>query len=376
MRSYDVLRRSQPGWDQSLAALIVLMSGVGLAVLFSASWFLGERLMGSGYHILQRQSAWALVGLGAAWLVSRVETDRLRKSVPWLLVVTVVLMFLPLLPVVGRPLLGARRWIILGPLTFQPSELLKLTMILYVANFYSRRQDSLDDPKQTFIPPMIVVLVLSGLCLLQNDFSAAVFSFVLGLGMMFAAGLKLRFLLPTVLIGVPIGLAFLFARSYRVERLMTYLNPYEDPTGSGYQVLAARRALSAGGLLGLGPGAGVRKLGGVPEVQADYIAAVIGEEFGFVGILAVLGLFGLLAFKIFRLAMTQRDPFEALVAVGVALSLSMQALINLGVVSGALPATGLTLPFFSAGGSSLFVNLVMVGLVLGLSRRNDGLASV
>ncbi len=372
MREYDLLRQKQPTLDHSLAALVVLICGVGLVVLYSASWFIGERLMGSGYHFLLRQLSWAVVGGLAAWLISRLDSRWWQKAVPQLLVVTLVLMLVPLLPVVGRPLLGARRWIILGPLTFQPSELLKLTMILYVANFYSRRQDSLDDPKETFIPPMIVVLVLSGLCLLQNDFSAAVFSFSLGLAMMFAAGLKLRFLLPTILIGVPVGIVFLFARSYRVERLMTYFNPYEDPTGAGYQLLAARRALTNGGLLGVGPGAGVRKLGGVPEVQADFIGAVFGEEFGLVGIVALFSLFGFLFYKIFRIAMTQKDPFEALVATGVAFSLALQFLINMGVVSGALPATGLPLPFFSSGGSSLFMNLVMMGIVLSLTRRNDG----
>lgn len=372
MRSYDALRQRQQNLDQSLAALVVLISGVGLVVLYSSSWFIGERLLGSGYYFLFRQLAWALVGGVAAYLVSRLDPAWWQRAVPKLLVLTVILMFLPLLPVVGRPLLGARRWIILGPLTFQPSELLKLTMILYVANFYSRRLDSLDDPKETFIPPMIVVLVLSGLCLLQNDFSAAVFSFCLGLGMMYAAGLRFRFLLPTILIGVPVGIVFLFARSYRVERLMTYLNPYEDPTGSGYQLLAARRALVNGGFFGLGPGAGVRKLGGVPEVQADFIGAVIGEEFGLAGIAALFALFGFLSYKIFRLGMIQKSPFEALVATGIAMTLSLQFLINMGVVSGALPATGLTLPFFSSGGSSLFMNLVMMGIVLSLTRRNNG----
>ena len=371
MRTYDAIWQKQATFDQNLAALIVLTCGTGLVILFSASWFIGERLMGNGYYFFTRQLVWALVGGAGAWVVSRLEGDWWRRAVPALLVVTIVLMLLPLLPVIGRPLMGARRWIILGPITFQPSELLKLTMILYVANFYSRRQDSLDNPKETFIPPMIVVLVLSGLCLFQNDFSAAVFSFVLGLSMMFAAGLRLRFLLPTVVIGVPIGIFFLFVRSYRVERLMTYFNPYEDPSGAGYQILSARKALANGGLFGVGPGAGVRKLGSVPEIQADFIAAVIGEEFGLVGIVAVFIIFGLLAFKSFQLVFQLKKPFESLVAAGIGTSITFQFLINMGVVSGALPATGVPLPFFSSGGSSLFINLVMMGILLSLSRGVD-----
>lgn len=368
MFEYEVLKKPQQPPDTLLAAMVVLLAGSGLVMLFSASWFLGERLMGDGYYFFARQTIWALAGGLGAWLLSRLPLQWWRKRVVGLLIVTAVLMVLPLLPTLGRSLMGARRWITIGPVSFQPSELLKLTLVLYIANFYSRRQNSLDDPKETFLPPMLVVLVYSGLCLLQNDFSAAVFSFGLGLTMMYCAGLRWRFLLPTVLIGLPVGAAFLFMRTYRIERIASYFNPYEDPQGAGYQLLAARRALAAGGWWGLGPGAGLRKLGSVPEVQSDFIAAVIGEELGFFGITLLFVAFGFLVWRAFRLALVLQDPMEALVAKGIGVAIGLQFLLNMGVVSGALPATGVPLPFFSAGGSSLLVHFWMVGILLSLSR--------
>ncbi len=371
MFGYDVLKVRSGRSDFFLTSLVVLMTGLGLSFLFSASYFVGERLFDNSYHFFIRQVFWAIIGGIGAFFASRVPYDIMKKYVPIFLIVTFILMLLTLVPFLSRPLMGARRWIILGPLTFQPSELLKLTMILYIANFYSKRPHSMDSAQETFIPPMLVVLGLSALCLLQNDFSAAVFSFVLGVGMMFAAGLKLKFLLPTLVLGIPTGLFFLFSRDYRVDRLMTFFNPSMDPSGAGYQILAARRALSSGGFWGLGVGSGVRKLGAIPEVQADFIGAVMGEETGFFGLLLLFGLFGFFAFKAFQISWAEKDLFRLLLATGIGISITLQFLINLGVVSGALPATGVTLPFFSSGGSSLFVHLVMAGILIGLSRKQD-----
>jgi cell division protein FtsW len=215
----------------------------------------------------------------------------------------------------------------------------------------------------------VVVVVFLVLTLMQNDYSTMIFLAVLALGMFFVAGLQNRYFIILGTVGLPLSIIYLFLEEYRVLRILNFLNPFRDPTHSSFQILSSLRTLGEGGLWGGGLGAGVRKLGGLPDVQADYILANVGEEVGFLGILIVFTLFSLLFYRGVRISFSHKNMFYKYLGLGISFSIFLQFLLNAGVVVGALPATGIPLPFFSAGGSSLLITLLMMGVLLGLSRQ-------
>jgi len=366
--SLDPLQRDNG--DTWLLSITILMVGLGLSVLFSASYFTAERLHGNAYFFFSRQLVWAGLGFVGAFVLSRIPLVWVRRAIPILLIVAFVLMVFTLL--FSRPLMGARRWLVIGRFTFQPSELVKTVMVLYLAHLYDKQQGSIVLPSKALVPIVVVGLMFIGLILLQNDYSTAIFLLALLLALVFIGGLRVRYFFLAALPIVPAGIIFLLSQPYRVQRIMTFLNPFFDPTGAGYQVLAARRALSEGGLWGAGLGAGLRKLGGLPEVQADFIFAVWAEEAGFLGVLVVFGLFALLAWQGYRLAWRLEEPFKAFLAFGLTTAILFQFLVNTGVVSGAFPATGIPLPFFSAGGSAMLMGLLQCGLLWNLARHLPG----
>jgi cell division protein FtsW (lipid II flippase) len=264
---------------------------------------------------------------------------------------------------------GAQRWIVVGGFSFQPSELAKMTLILYLAHIFSKKGYDIKDFKRGLLPPLVVVVVFLVLTLMQNDYSTMIFLAVLALGMFFVAGLQNRYFIILGTVGLPLSIIYLFLEEYRVLRILNFLNPFRDPTHSSFQILSSLRTLGEGGLWGGGLGAGVRKLGGLPDVQADYILANVGEEVGFLGILIVFTLFSLLFYRGVRISFSHKNMFYKYLGLGISFSIFLQFLLNAGVVVGALPATGIPLPFFSAGGSSLLITLLMMGVLLGLSRQ-------
>jgi len=356
--------------DLLLLTVLVLLVGLGTAVLFSASYFKAERLSGSPYFFLQKQMLLLTLGGVGAWFLSRLNFDRIRKAVPVLLIVSALLMVSVFLPVWDAgEIYGARRWIVKFGLSFQPSELAKLTVVLYLASMFAKKEGQLDDVKRSLLPPFFVSFLFVGLTLLQNDYSTAMFLLFVILVLFFLADVKL---IPWfVVLGCALGLGVLgvLTAPYRLERILTFLSPNRDPSGASFQIQAAREALVAGGFFGSGFGAGIHKLGGIPEVHNDFILASLAEEMGFWGVTLVFVLFGLLAWKGYETSLAQTDPFRKITGLGVTTFLVYQVLINAAVVAGAVPATGVTLPFFSYGGSSVVISLLMGGLLLNLSRR-------
>jgi len=353
--------------DPVMAALLFVMVLVGLGVLWSASWFRAEQLYGEPMRFLMRQILWVLVGLVAMTIALFIPLELLRRSLPMLVLVTIVVTVLTFIPGVSARYMGARRWIVLFNVSFQPSELVKLTLVLYLAHIFSRRQGDFSDPLHTLVPPALVAALFAALILLQNDFSTAIFIVAITLALFFAAGVPYSWFIRMFVFVLPIAGIVLFAKEHRVRRIIAFLRPESDPAGSGFQVLAARRALESGGFWGRGIGQGVRKLGGLPEAQSDFLFAVLGEELGFLGILCVLGLFLAFTIRGLQLAQRQDDWFRSLVVYGVTISIALQAFLNIAVVAGAVPSTGIPLPFFSSGGSSLVVTFVMVGLLFNAS---------
>lgn len=350
--------------DPVMAAIILVLVVVGVGMLWSSSWFRAEQLYGEPLRFVLRQSLWVVAGFGAMIVAAFVPLSVVRRALPVLVLLTVLIALLTFVPGVSARYMGARRWIILFNVSFQPSELIKATMVIYLAHFLARREGAFDDPLTTVLPPIIVAGLMAGIVLAQNDFSTAVFLAVLAMLMFLAAGLPLGYFLKLFVVTVPVATLALFTREHRVRRIIAFLNPAYDPTGSGFQILAARRALESGGLWGVGIGQGARKLGGLPEAQSDFLFAVVGEELGLAGVIIITGLFLAFAGRGLYLARRQDDWFRSLLVFGLVTSITLQALLNIAVVAGAVPATGIPLPFFSAGGSSLLITLGMSGLIL------------
>lgn len=373
MNHFSVERIEQRrSMDSVLLAVLVLLVSVGVSMLFSSSYFRADSLFGDPLYFFRRQSLWVLLGAGAAVLASRISLAFLRRRMPLILSATLGLMLLTFVPGIGTEFLGARRWIFLFGYSFQPSELAKLTVVLYLAFILSRKQDQMDDPVNALLPPIIVVAVFAALIYVQNDFSTAFFVVAIALAMFFVANVPVRYFIGLGVMTLPLSLILLLSREHRVKRLLSFLEPGWDPTGTGYQVLASKTALRGGGLWGEGIGQSAQKIGQLPEAHSDFVFAVVGEEIGFAGVVLVLLLFAMFAYRGYLIAYQAADRFTSLLAFGLTSTIFLQALLNLAVVSGLVPATGVPLPFFSSGGSSAFMTLVMCGLLLNVSRYADG----
>jgi len=357
--------------DFILFSLVILLSGLGLATLFSASYHYGMVKFSSPMYFLNRQIVFMGAGFVLMFVVSRLSSGFLVKSIPLLLFVTLLLMISTLIPGVGREVLGGKRWIIIGNMSFQPSELVKLSLILYLAHILSKKDDQKNDFVNGILPPFIVVGIFTALIYMQNDFSTAVFVLFISLSMFFVAGIHLGYFAFMFTAVVPLTVMLLFSKEHRVRRLIAFLNPDSDPNRAGFQVIAAKYALS-GGFWGKGLGLGTRKLGGLPEAHSDFIFAVLGEEAGFIGIAVIMFLFAVFAARGYALSMRYygKDMFACYLVFGLTTSILYQALINIAVVSGIVPVTGIPLPFFSNGGSSIIVTFVMYGIILNFSRNN------
>jgi cell division protein FtsW len=372
--------------DMVLVMLLVVILGVGIAMLFSASSSFSGRTRGDPLFLVKRQLIWGALGTAAAFVVSLTPLEVFRRRMPLVVLGTLAALLLPFLPGVGTSVLGSRRWVSLLGLSFQPSELVKVVIVLYLASYFARRQGgAVDAPADgapavgdqqapehltmnSLIPPLVVTLLFAGIILLENDYSTAVFVLAVALSMFFIARVRVLHLLLVGLFSVPVGFLLLFTREHRVQRLLAFFDLPSYSQGTGYQVVTAKAALVAGGLWGRGLGRSAAKLGPLPMSYSDFIYTVIGEETGLLGALFVLALFGLLAWKGYAIAARSVDPFCRYAAFGLTTAICLQAFLNMAVAVGLVPTTGVTLPFFSAGGSSLFVTLVMAGLLFNFSR--------
>lgn len=359
--------RTNPDWI--FLAVLVLLAGVGVSVLFSSSYFRAEFQFGDPFFFLKRRVIYLIIGLGLFLIAARIPTGFLRKWVPAFLALAFVLMLLTFVPGIRVDTMGAHRWIAVLGMSFQPSELVKPVIILYLAHMLARKRDDFDEPTRAVLPPFLMLLLFTGLIYLQNDFSTAIFVFVVGAALFFFAGLRLRYFIGLGAMTLPLAAILLLTREHRVERLIAFLDPARDPLGSGFHVRISRSALASGGLWGRGIGESSYKLGILPESNSDFIFAVLGEELGFIGVTLVVALFVLFACRGLRIAASASDRFSSYLAFGITVSIVLQAMVNMAVVSGLVPATGIPLPFFSAGGSSMIMTMAMCGLLVNVSRK-------
>ncbi len=368
MINFSVEKVEKTKSDFILVVLLILLVGIGLSTLFSSSYYFAQKVFNDPGYFFKRQLIFSCIGAGIIFIIAQVPMNLIKKMIPWLLLFSLLLIVFTFIPGIGREVLGARRWIFPFGISFQPSELVKLSLILYLSYLFSKKEERIDDMLNSVFPPLLIVGLFVVLIYFQNDFSTAVFILSLSLIMFFIARVKLVYFLFIGTIVAPLTAILLFTKQHRVERIISFLNPMNDPVGSGYQVIASQSALSNGGLWGSGLGKGIKKLGGLPEVHSDFIFAAFGEETGFIGVLFVIALFIGFAVRGYIIALNSKDKFGYYLAFGITTSILYQMLFNLSVVVGLVPATGIPLPFFSSGGSSILVTLTMCGLLLNISR--------
>lgn len=358
--------------DPALLAITLVLTLVGVVMVYSASAVVAGIRYHDSWYFLKRQLAWLAAGLLVMHLISKIDYTIWKKwSIP-LLFMTAVLLVLVLVPSLGSAAKGARRWLHLGPINIQPAELTKFMAVIYVAAYLSKKQDQLAHFSRGLLPPLIVLGLLSGLVLLEPDLGTVVVMGLVVVTMLFLAGARIKHLGLLSLCALPAVAALIFGSSYRRQRVLEFLHSAKDPTGAGYQINQSFLAFGSGGPFGVGLGEGKQKLFFLPEAHTDFVLALVGEELGLVGSVAIVLLFGLFVIKGFQVAGRARHPFGRHLAMGITMLVGMQALVNAGVVTGLLPTKGLTLPFVSYGGSSLVANLCGVGILLSISRDRQG----
>ena len=360
-------------YDKWLIVAVIGLLIIGLMMVASSSVMVSTKYFHQPFHFLIRQAAYLFVGFLLAIVIMRIDSSTWEKlSVP-LLLIGVVLLVLVLIPGIGRVVNGSRRWISIGPIGIQVSELAKIIMILYLSGYLVRQQQSVGQSILGFIKPMIILAIFAFLLLLEPDFGATVVISGTVMAMLFLTGVKVRYYLGLMLM-VGLSLAFLAVSSpYRMARLTAFLNPWADQFNSGYQLTQSLIAFGRGGWFGVGLGEGVQKLLYLPESHTDFLFAVLAEELGLTGILLVLILYSILVCRGFMIgfsAYSQNRLFAAYTAYGVTFWLGLQAAINMGVNSGLLPTKGLTLPLMSYGGASLVVNCIVIALLLRIDHEN------
>jgi len=369
-------RRVMADYDQSLVWAVLVLMAIGIVMVYSASIAIAEaeRFTGNRAHFyLMRQSTFVAIGLFAAIVAFQLPTVVWQRAAPWLFGFGVLLLVLVLVPGVSREVNGARRWLPLVVFNLQPSELVKLFAVVYAADYTVRKAAYVDSLKRGLLPMLVVMLFTGALLLRQPDFGAFAVITIIAMGILFLGGMNWR-LFAGLLVMLAAGFVALIVTSpYRLQRIVGFMDPWADPFGKGYQLSHALIAFGRGEWFGVGLGASVEKLFYLPEAHTDFVLAVIAEELGFVGVVTVILLFAWIAWRAFSIgaqAARLERGFQALVAQGVGLWISVQAIINIGVNMGVLPTKGLTLPMLSFGGSAVLANCLALALLLRVDYEN------
>ncbi|ADG83006.1 stage V sporulation protein E [Thermincola ferriacetica] len=360
------LRKKSPDFLLFMATILLLV--IGIVMVYSASQVTAHERLHDTYYYLKKQLLWASVGIGAMMLAMGIDYWKYKKMAIPFLVLAFSLLVMVLLPGIGKTVKGAQRWIGLGPFTIQPSEMVKLSLVIFMSYGLSVQKHKIKKFSQGLLPNLLILGLACGLILLQPDLGTAVSVAGTVFVMLFAAGAEARHLSALALAGIgAVGLAIAF-EPYRLRRFLAFLDPWADPLGSGFHIIQSLYALGSGGLFGLGLGQSHQKFFYLPEQHTDFIFAVLGEELGFLGGSLVLLLFILFVWRGFRIALSSPDSFSSLLAVGITTMVALQAIINIGVVTGSMPVTGIPLPLISFGGSSLIFTLIGVGILLNISK--------
>jgi len=357
-------------FDLWLLVSALALVGLGVVMIYSTTSFLAERsFSGDGFFFLKRQAAAALIGLALMFAAMHLNYEKLRYFVWPLLLVTVVLLVVTLIPGIGHEVKGSRRWLRWGAFSFQPSELARLALVIFLAHSLARKQEKIKSFLYGFLPYLLVSGLVIGLIFVEPDLGGAITLGVIVLLMLFIAGTRLHYLLGLVALASPLVFYFMASAEYRWKRVMATINPWDYWHDAGWQLVQSLLAFGAGGVSGVGLGEGRQKLFYLPDAHTDFILAVIGEELGLIGVSAVIALFMVIAVRGALISMRASTLFGTYLAAGITIMFMVPALINMAVVTGLLPTKGLVLPFISYGGSALVIYLAAAGVLLNVSAK-------
>ncbi len=355
--------------DMWLFGVAVVLLSAGVVMVYSASAIVAADRFHDPYFFLKKQVFWAVLGAACLWAALRLDYRRLEGLVLPLLIFVGVLLILVLISPIGQAINGTRRWIRLGPISFQPAELAKLALVLYLAAFLARTGEAVSNFRRGLVPPLAVAGLLAALVLAQPDLGNCLTLITLTFTLLFIAGGRARHLGLILAAALPPLALAVWAAPYRLRRIFAFIDPWSDPRGSGFQIIQSWLAFGNGGLVGQGIGGSRQKLFYLPESHTDFIFAIIGEELGFLGATAIVGLFVVLIWRGLRIGLRAPDAFGGYLALGITVLIATQTLVNLGVVTGLLPTKGLPLPFISFGGSALLITMLSTGLLLNISQH-------
>lgn len=363
----SVLNKSTKKMDYSFLLIVFALLSFGLIMVFSASSATAHYQYGDAYYFIKRQFAWAVIGLGIMFIISRISYKTIYKYAIHLMGVTIILLIAVL--IVGIEVKGAKRWLGFGPLSFQPSEVAKFAVIVFLARSLSTNKDALKTFTKGFLPYVGIIGIICILVFLEPHFSGAMVIAMTGFIIILTAGAKIVHFVYIGVAVVPVAVVAMLSASYRLARVTTFLDPFKDTSGDGWQIVQSLYAIGSGGFFGLGLGQSRQKFLYLPEPQNDFIFSIICEELGFVGAFLVILLFVLLIWKGIKIAINAPDKFSSLVVTGIIALIAVQTVLNIAVVTSSIPATGMPLPFFSYGGTSLVFILAEIGVVLSISRE-------
>lgn len=355
-------------YDNLLLLTVLMMTGLGLVMIYSTSSIFAEDRYGQSGFFLERQLVAAGVGMIAMWLAMHINYEVYRKLALPFLLLSLILLILVLIPGIS-PIRGSKRWITWQGFSFQPSELAKLAMIIFLAHSLARKQEKIKNFQKGFLPYLVVAGIVIGLIFIEPDFGGALNLAILVFLMLFAAGTRISYLLGAGVVSAPIVFYLLASEEYRWQRIITFLNPWEYAKSTGWQLVQSFLAFGSGGIWGVGLGEGRQKLFYLPDAHTDFIFSVIAEELGLIGVFCLVALFVIFFTRGIRIALRAPSMFGCFLVLGLTSAIGIPALINMGVVMGLLPTKGLVLPFLSSGGSSLVINLAAVGIMLNVSAR-------
>lgn len=351
---------------------VFILVGLGIVMIFSASAVYADQYYGNSAYFLIKQLFFAVLGSAILIFMSMVRPEVLRQKSKHLVLFSVVLLLTVFLPYIGRAGGGARRWLNLVFFSFQPVEVAKLVICIYLSDYLLRKRKLINTGSLTvFVPPFVVLGIIAVLVLMQPDLGSVAFMFAISAIMFFLAGIRLRYIISTVLVSIPVFYFLVVKVPYRFRRIIAFVDPWSDPQGSGFQIIQSFLAFGLGGVKGVGLGESVQKLFYLPQSYTDFIFSIIGEELGFFGAFFVILTFVFIVIQGIMISKRAPNDFQRLLAYSLVLLIVIQAIVNVFVATGLVPTKGLPLPFVSYGGSSLFCNMAAVGILLSIDRRRE-----
>lgn len=351
----------------SLFISVIILSSFGLLMVYSSSSIWAEYKFDDPLKYVKNQGLFLIIGIIIMYLISKIDYKKYYKYAPKIFLVCFTLIVLVLF--VGTERNGSKSWFGIGSFGIQPSEFMKLAMIIFTSKYLYNNQKDIGNIKKGVMPILGLTLIIFLLIMLQPDFGTGVILVMGVIGLLFIGGVNLKFFLKIGVLGIAGIVGLIIAAPYRLKRILSFLNPWSDPLGSGFQIIQSLYAIGPGGLFGYGLGGSRQKHFYLPEPQTDFIFSIISEEFGFMGVIIVAGLFSFIIYKAIKIALKCDDLFGKYLAFGIIFTLAFQTLLNLSVVIGLIPVTGVTLPFLSYGGSSLLITLASIGIILNISRH-------